>query len=154
MGIAAHDMDREDARYDDSREEDREDDRSGYRYGEDCDRVVDRAKYSWYVPDKKKHKRSSCPEKMIIDEIGSFSDFFPFWDIFCFHELWYDILDVGTSPAPASELLILRSDGSIEIGFVDEIHLAYGRCVDDTKSPTPSEVASPVLEAIFDDRSE
>lgn len=147
-------MDREDARYDDSREEDREDDRSGYRYGEDCDRVVDRAKYSWYVPDEEEHKRSSCPKKMIIYEIGGLADFFPFWDIFRFHELWYDILDVSTSPAPAPELLILGSDGSIEIGFVDEIHLAYGRCVDDTKSPTPSEVASPVLEAIFDDRSE
>lgn len=147
-------MDRENARYDDGREENREDDRSRDRYSEDGDRVVDRAEYSWYITDEKEHKRSSCPEKMVINEIGGLTDFFPFWDIFRLHKLWYHVLDIGTSPAPASQLLVLRSYRSIDICLIDEIHLTYCWRVYDSEFPSPPEVAPPVLESIFYDRSE
>ena len=147
-------MDGEDTRDDDCCEEHGEYDRCRDRHSEDRDRVVDRAKYPRHISDKKEHKWSSCPEKMIVDEICRFSDLLTSGDIFLSQKLWDDILDISTSPTPASELLILRSHCPVEIGLVDEIHLTYRRSMDDAKSASPSEVAPPVLKTIFDDRCE
>lgn len=145
-------MDREDTRDHDCRKKYGKYDRSRDRYGEGSYRVIDRAKYSGYISDKKEHKRSTCPKKMVIYQVDGFSDFFCFWDVFISQKLWDDVLEIGTPPAPSTELFVLGSDGFIEIFFVDEVHLTDRRGMDDAKFSSPSEITPPVLKSVFDDR--
>jgi hypothetical protein len=93
-----HYMYRESTWEGDRREEDREDDRTRYRYREGSDRVVDRAKKSWHISDKKEHKRSASPEEMIVDEIGRLSYFFDERDMLRLEKFRYHVLDIGASP--------------------------------------------------------
>lgn len=89
---------------------------------------------------------------MIIDQVGGFSYFFKDSDVFWGEKFWNYIFDIGTSPAPSSELFVLGTDTSIDRSLIDEIHLANSWSVDDSKSSIPSEIASPVLHPIFHDR--
>ena len=96
--IATHDMYRENAREYDSREEHCEDERARDRHCECCERVIDRIKYPRHISDEKKHEWPACPKKMIVDEVGGFSDFFYARNFLIFYEFGYHIFDIGTSP--------------------------------------------------------
>ncbi len=89
---------------------------------------------------------------MIIDEIGGFSDFVEKWNFGWIPKFWNHIFYISTSPAPPSELFILGSYGSIDIGFIDEIHLTDRWSMNNTKLSLPSKIASPILHPIFDNR--
>lgn len=61
-----------------------------------------------------------------------------------------DILDIGTSPRPTPKLFILGTYGFEECFFLYDIHPAYGRNIHDPEYPIECEIASPILETIFD----
>ncbi|EKD44627.1 MAG: hypothetical protein ACD_71C00069G0002 [uncultured bacterium (gcode 4)] len=127
----------------------------GYkRDGESNDRIMERGKNPGDIPDEKERERTSCPEEVIEHEISRFSEFFSKLDFFVSGKFWDDVLDIGTSPWPSTELLVLRTNRLPHIDLFDYVHFADRRDIDDTKYSIECEITPPILEAILDDTRE
>lgn len=96
--VSPHDMDGESTREYDRRKKYGKYNRSCYRYSECCERVVNPTEKARDITDKKQHKRSSSPKKMIIDKVDRFTNSFHERYIFCFSEFWYHKFEIGTPP--------------------------------------------------------
>lgn len=154
MGIFFHDEHRNNTREDNSDKYPREEDGcyKGDREGDDG--VVERRENPRDISDEKERERTSCPEEMIEHEISGFSEFFPKFNFLVFGKFRDDILDIGTSPWPSAKLFVLRSNCFPHIRFLDDIHFAHGRHIDNTEYSVECKITPPVLESILDDTRE
>ena len=86
---------------------------------------------------------------MIVYKIYSLSNLFCDRYILRFDKSRKNIFDIGTSPRPTPQLLVLRTNSSIDIFLIYEVHLTDCWSMYDAELPIPSEVTSPVLHAVL-----
>ncbi len=153
LHISSHDVYREYTWHNNSCKKNSKYNRTRNRYSKGCYRLINCCNKSRYISYKKEHKRPSSPEEMIIDKVGDFSNFFPAGDpIVCYKSRKHKLY-ICTSPRPTPELLVLRTDSSVYIFFIDEVHLTYCWRVDDSEFSIPTKITPPVLHTVFNNRS-